>query len=134
MLPPFLFKRHLKLSLLLFPATFMRRFPQLDTFITLQARTLLLTPTCTVCRYTPNVLGCFCIKVLLYQPQTCNPNKLLIYQHCSGKKQLGLPNKVFYVFQSVHSSCVTKNFQLQISETLLKIGYLVYDVYMYAYI
>jgi len=60
MLPPPLFQRHLKLSLLLFPATclttFFRRFPQMGTFISLQARTLLLTPTFTVGHLPPNAL------------------------------------------------------------------------------
>lgn len=57
----------------------------MDAFITLQARTLLLTLTCTAGHLPPNAL----LHMLLYQgqPQACNPEKLPIYWHYSGKKK-----------------------------------------------
>lgn len=78
----------------------------MDTFITLQARTLLLTPACAAGHLPPNAL----LQVLLYQgqPEACNPEKLPTYQHYSGKKQLGLPNKVFHIFQPVAAALLQR--------------------------
>lgn len=75
--PPSLSERHQKLFLLPFPAaciiTFIGKHPQMGTFITLQERTLLLTPTCTAGCLTADAQ----LQMLLQQgqPQACNPEK-----------------------------------------------------------
>lgn len=131
MLPQSLFKRHLKLSLLLFPATFMRRFPPSWTHSSPCKQGPCCWPPPVQCVITHQMCCsmCFCINLKLVTQINC-----WYTSTAQAKNSQGYQTRLFYVFQSVHSSCVTKNFQLQVSETLLKIGHLVYHAYMYVHI